>query len=85
VAAYCACAAADNAGTRLSANSPDAFPHFTAAFLEGLSAAGFVDGKIVTIEYRWGNAHLERVPALTLDLIRRLRGFDSLVQANALI
>jgi putative ABC transport system substrate-binding protein len=30
-----------------------------------------VDGKNVTIEYRWADAHLERVPALTLDLIRR--------------
>jgi len=55
----------------LSANSADALPHFTAAFLEGLSAAGFVDGKNVTIEYRWADAHLERVPALALDLIRR--------------
>jgi putative ABC transport system substrate-binding protein len=55
----------------LSANSADASPQFTAAFLEGLSATGFVDGKNVTIEYRWADAHLERVPALTLDLIRR--------------
>src|SRR5512139_1023296 len=55
----------------LSANSADASPQFTAAFLEGLSAAGFVDGKNVTIEYRWADARLERVPALTLDLIRR--------------
>ena len=55
----------------LSATSADAIPRFTAAFLEGLSAAGFLDGKNVTIEYRWADAHLERVPALTLDLIRR--------------
>ena len=36
-----------------------------------LSAAGFVDGKNVAIEYRWANSRLERVPALALDLIRR--------------
>jgi putative ABC transport system substrate-binding protein len=37
----------------LSANRADVFPQFTAAFLEGLSAAGFVDGKNATIDYRW--------------------------------
>jgi putative tryptophan/tyrosine transport system substrate-binding protein len=55
----------------LSSNRADALPQFTAAFREGLSAAGFVDGKNVTIEYHWADAHLERVPALALDLIRR--------------
>ena len=49
----------------------DTTPQFTAAFLEGLSAAGFVDGKNVTIEYRRADERLERVPALALDLIRR--------------
>ena len=55
----------------LSSNRADAIPQFTAAFHEGLSAAGFVEGKNVSIEYRWADAHLERVPALALDLIRR--------------
>src|SRR5262249_17502191 len=55
----------------LSSNSAERLPQFTAAFLEGLSAAGFVDGKNVAIEYRWADGHLERVPALTLDLVRR--------------
>jgi putative tryptophan/tyrosine transport system substrate-binding protein len=55
----------------LSGNTADRLPQFTAAFHEGLSAAGFVDGKNVVIEYRWAGSHLERVPALALDLIRR--------------
>src|SRR5262245_29297449 len=55
----------------LSGNSADRLPQFTAAFHEGLSAAGFVEGKNVAIEYRWADSHLERVPALALDLIRR--------------
>ena len=55
----------------LSANRADALPQFTAAFREGLAAAGFVEGKDVAIEYRWADSYLERVPALALDLIRR--------------
>ena len=55
----------------LSANAADANPQFTAAFRDGLAAVGFVEGKDVAIEYRWADAHLERVPALALDLIRR--------------
>src|SRR5271169_2875560 len=55
----------------LSGQGADTFPQFTAAFLAGLSAAGFMEGKGVVIEYRWADGHLERVPALALDLIRR--------------
>ena len=55
----------------LSANARHANPQFTAAFRDGLAAVGFVEGKDVAIEYRWADAHLERVPALALDLIRR--------------
>ena len=36
----------------LSGNNADRLPQFTAAFHEGLSAAGFVDGKNVAIEFR---------------------------------
>jgi hypothetical protein len=33
--------------------SPDDSKHLLAAFLQGLSETGFVEGKNVTIEYRW--------------------------------
>jgi putative ABC transport system substrate-binding protein len=55
----------------LSGQGADAFPQFPVAFRAGLSAAGFMEGKDVVIEYRWADGHLERVPALALDLIRR--------------
>ena len=41
----------------LSPERADLVPkQFTAAYHEGLSAAGFVDGKDVVIEYRWADA-----------------------------
>src|ERR1035437_3353069 len=55
----------------LSANARDASELFTVAFREGLADAGFIEGKNVTIEYRFAEGHLDRVPALTLDLVRR--------------
>lgn len=55
----------------LSGERADTNALLMAAFREGLSAAGFVEGKDVVIEYRWAESYLERVPALALDLVRR--------------
>jgi putative ABC transport system substrate-binding protein len=41
------------------------------AFHKGLKEAGFEEGRNVTIENRWGNNQLDRVPELAADLIRR--------------
>jgi putative ABC transport system substrate-binding protein len=41
-----------------------------AAFREGLKEAGYVEGRDVTVEYRWAEGQYERMPALTEDLLR---------------
>jgi ABC-type uncharacterized transport system substrate-binding protein len=41
------------------------------AFHKGLAEAGFVDGRNVSIEYRWAEGHLERYPEFAVDLVRR--------------
>ena len=41
------------------------------AFREGLKEAAYVEGENVAIEYRWAENQLDRLPALTTDLVRK--------------
>jgi putative tryptophan/tyrosine transport system substrate-binding protein len=41
------------------------------AFRQGLTEVGFVEGRNLVIEYRWAEGHIDRMPALAVDLVRR--------------
>jgi putative tryptophan/tyrosine transport system substrate-binding protein len=55
----------------LSARSPASGAFMVVAFRQGLSEAGYVEGRNLRIEYRWAEGHYERLAELADDLVRR--------------
>jgi ABC-type uncharacterized transport system substrate-binding protein len=55
----------------LSARSPASGAFMAAAFRQGLSESGYVEGRNLRIEYRWAEGHYERLAELADDLVRR--------------
>jgi putative tryptophan/tyrosine transport system substrate-binding protein len=53
----------------LSGRSLSTDAHFVAAFRQGLSEIGYVEGQNLTIEFRWAEGQFDRLPGMVADLI----------------
>jgi putative tryptophan/tyrosine transport system substrate-binding protein len=55
----------------LDAGVPESGARLVAAFRNGLGETGYVEGRNVALEFRWGQNDYERLPELAADLVRR--------------
>jgi putative ABC transport system substrate-binding protein len=55
----------------LDPTSPDASPLGVVLFRRSLEEAGYVEGRNITIEYRWAEGQFDQLPRLAADLVGR--------------
>jgi ABC-type uncharacterized transport system substrate-binding protein len=55
----------------MNAASPGPFANLVAAFRKGLEETGYVEGRNVSIEYRWAEGRYDRLPAFAAELVGR--------------
>jgi putative ABC transport system substrate-binding protein len=58
-------------GVILTQSADDDYKSITVPFLQGLKETGYVEGQDVTVEYRYAENQIDRLPALAADLVRR--------------
>ena len=55
----------------LNSGSAWEYGYVAAAFRQGLSETGYIEGRNIFVEYRWAEGHYDRLPSLAADLVRR--------------
>jgi putative ABC transport system substrate-binding protein len=53
----------------LGSSSSDTYPGGLAAFVQGLKDTGFIEGKNISIEWRWAEDQYNRLPSLAGELV----------------
>jgi putative ABC transport system substrate-binding protein len=66
--------------TLLGGSQPRPTAKVADAFIEGMRALGYTEGRDFEMEYRWAEGYLERLPALAEESVRR--GADVIVVGN---
>jgi putative ABC transport system substrate-binding protein len=61
--------------------SAAALAYLVEGFRRGLAEAGYVEGRNVTIEYRWADGHYDRLPEIAAEFVRR--GVDVIVASGS--
>ena len=73
----------------LHPSSPSAETYRLRAFRQGLKDAGFIEGENATIELRWADDQIDRLPTLATELVQRrvvvivTAGIPSILAAKA--
>jgi putative ABC transport system substrate-binding protein len=55
----------------INSASPKPYAPNVEGFLQGLKDAGYIEGRNVSIEYRWAEGQYDRLPAMAAELVRR--------------
>jgi putative ABC transport system substrate-binding protein len=55
----------------INSASPKTYAPNVKGFLQGLKEAGYIEGRNVSIEYRWAEGQYDRLPAMAAELVRR--------------